>query len=766
MSSSSSKLLVALIGLAAACAPLEREGVVRRPFERMDPDGVRPVTPVDDPEEELFPDIGNLTACDWVALQGGGGVHNGRFRLMGKAKPVESADDLIPPDGQNNPLDFLRFWDGTKIDRESSACKKVRKGNSEAKVIDQCYRDRAEAARKRGIELNRVWGRVDMGANPLYQYSFVYVGEEEIPNETDFLKTVDDLIAESKFKLREDSSSPYTTFSVPALFAFRQLMRFGVMDPVQQRNKIVQSEFNKYFPGAFRKDGVFRIKESFPEAIFKNGSPAFDGLAPLPDDSAETVRKKIELVNGMFGVYERELPLFTRPTWDSFREDMRSGLTAAIRGMNSKSPVEQACGTTLLHRSFGQLLTVMGYDRTPVSRDSSTGQTSLPSIDELAVDTPKGVRMRVCKSPGSFVRGGRRVSLGRDELMKLSENASSYSLSRAPFLPDPCRETVVRDSEAYIDDRGPQAGAEKISAQELLEFVSGTTYYSMAFNPAAKWWKNGLPLASFSSLKGLVASGGVLPALSHALSLAYLQLGFSSFQDHHLVLIDAEGRETVDESTAMGARISETAHEMGSGGRVVTTARSAALLAEFAFRLSRHLEKLSGWYDFAKVFVVDEERRIRSEMAERLRSERLDGPDGDLNGPKKKLKEEIVREATEALLKNRTTYDSFMGDMFGDESNLVTLTDASADTTIRRRIEDLKLISSLMLVSFVKRLPDGRYTCYARLDSDLDSGAEEKTGECSDLDSTPQGSTKSLFRQAMKLVAEEYESPIFREFSR
>jgi|GEM_PF-1476736 len=764
MSSFSSRLFVLAL-LGTSCTRLQREPVSRNAFPTLDPSLIQPVLPVEADGEELYPGLGKLTACDWLNQAGAGTPYSGRFRLIGQAKPISSVDDITDDTNlkKRGPLDFLRFWQGSDKEKETAACRKVRKGSTEPKVVDQCYRDRAELTKSIGINLNRISGRIDIAASPLYQYSLVYIGEKQIPDRQQFLALVDEKIDILRLLKKRDDDD--TTPPLPIMLAYRTLMNLGVLDVYDQRNSLTQDIMNVYFPGAFVPEGSYRLKSSFPEAIFKNGSPSFSAFTPGPDDSEETIRRKIEGVNAMLGVYQRDTALFTKPTWDSFREDQRAGLTAAIRGINSKSAVEQACGTMLLHRSFGQMLTVMGYDRPEMREDRETHQSSLPPLAGL-LDGKESNAFRVCKTPGSFVRQDFRTPLAREDLLNLSKTAASFSLARSPYVPEPCRDPVSKQSADYRESRGlPLGKNDAISAEQLLEFVSGVTYFSMAFNPGATWWKNGLPMASIPSLESLATSGAVLPTDAHALSLAFLQLSFSNVQDRHLVLIDGDGRETSDESKTMGARISLAPRVTGSGGKVVTTARSAALLAEFAFRFSKNLDSLSNWYGSARVFVRDEDRRLREELAQRLQGEGFNLPDADLPPGKRQKKQELIKHFSELLVMNTASYSTLVNEMFGEEANLVTLVDNGSPKAVRKRLEDLKLISSLMLVSLVQRLPDGRITCFDRLESDVETGAELKFGECSSRDSTVGGSTRELFRQAMGLAAQEYNSPIFREFA-
>lgn len=755
MLSSSSKLALILLLLSAgACSKLKRETVLRRPFPRLDPTLGSSVDPVEaEPVEELYSSVGKLSACEWLQQVGSGDSLVGRFRVIGKAQPVESSDQLS--DDDNGPLDFLRFWDNDIV-KESDACRRVRFGNRDPKWVDQCYQERALLAKRKGVNLNRISGRVDMAANPLYNYALTAVvndlDDPVIPDGEGFLSRVEDTL----------SKSPTT---IPTLIAYRALMKLNILDVYTERNKRTQRELNRIFPGAFNRE-IYHLQGSFPDTIFTNGSPALNTFTPLPDDSQEIKSRKIEGINAMLSIYSRDVSLFSHPSWDSFREDMRSGMTAAIRGLNSRSPIEQACGATLIHRSFAQLLTVKGYDRVPVTEDLATRQSSLPPLEELLEDK-ESRRFKVCKTTGSFVRNGYRHSLSLDDLNHLSSLGSELSLAATPYLPGPCEKPVSVVSPDYRDATGAFVGVDDPTpARRLLEFASGVSYFTMAFNPAAPWWKNGLPLGKWTTFESIVPSGAVLPMEANALSLAFLQASFGNIQDRHLVQIDENGRETSDASRTLGVRISESPRTAGTGGTVETTARSAALLAEFAFRFSAHLDKLADWYPKARAFSRDEDRRIREEYRQRLLSEKLAGSSDEMEDSQLRRKAAIDKDFKDQLKKNADVLNDFVSGMFGGEETLVRLTKEGSDGALRSRMQDLKLVASFLLVSFVKREADGRLTCYDHLTSDLDTGSESKTGECSDRDSNALGTTQSLFKQAMAMAAREYDSPIFKEFSK
>lgn len=250
-----------------------------------------------------------------------------------------------------------------------------------------------------------------------------------------------------------------------------------------------------------------------------------------------------------------------------------------------------------------------------------------------------------------------------------------------------------------------------------------------AFNPGAEWWSNpenrlGFPLSPFESMEKIRSSGAVLPADSHALALGFLNLGFDVLLKKHLAYIGPDNREVRNSADAVGIRISEGERKPGSGGRIRTTIRTVYELTEAAFKLGHYLGRASAW-------------RTGAETA--LREELEAEPD-----PRKRL----------ALQKD---YREFVDGLFGSQEILDKLTSEGAGS-LSAQIRDLKLVMSMLSVSFARRLSEGRIDCFKENVLDVEAGEEAFTGVC-----TPEET--AAWKYSIRLASRAFRSPLLQEIS-
>ncbi|MEO5667873.1 MAG: hypothetical protein ABIR96_07440 [Bdellovibrionota bacterium] len=585
------------------------------------------------------------------------------------------------------------------------------------------------------IDLANLYGRIQLNDNPLYEYGLVKKNGS-IPDRSQFLELVDKEIFKSPIKI------------LP-LIAARAAMTIGVINPYKKRNEIVQKQIADALPGAFDKDfSLYALKDTFPDILVKNGAPFAEVLNPLPSDSVHESEKKAEEIKKVLSVLAKRLPMFREHNWSSFRDDMRWGLSAGIRGMQSTNPVEQACGAAIFHRGFAQMLSVKGYDRPPLefARGPKGSRWSLVDIKDF-LESEKGTRLKACPGVGSFTRDGRATQV-RDAELADTSGAGKLSLSSVPLPLKSCQPGDARILELKKQQAtvfGPRSGSVKsANLEQKLEFLSGVSYFLMAFAPGSKWWfdDKGLvsyPLADFGEdkeLKDILSSGGLMPYESFALSLGFLNLAGNNLINKHLVYVDRKGVEVGPKDEVFGVRISDRPRVRFEKGPVVTDIHSVLLLTDVIFKLHETLDKMAVW-------LSQTERSIREEIRK--------NPD---SAESKRMQKD---------------FDNFVHGLFGGRDTLVLLTESGPDS-VRKQVDDFRLALSLVLARFVKSETTlntaGKpvYTCFEKLQLDPVTGVEERIGTCGEERSAGLQSELELFRQSMRLVGRAFQSPLYMEY--
>jgi hypothetical protein len=693
-------------------------------------------------EGDIYSPARFMTACAWLdSLEAQDQSEKQGFRILedyGTRK--SSLRDIFPftilPESEARYAKDLPFLDNQPHARdcEPTARRTIRphhRGGSHTARLPNPRACRSSAigpargSRKEVIDLANLYGRVQIADNPLYEFGLMGQMTTALPDKEGFFAEIDAIIKRSPIMI------------LP-LLAYRSALRLGVLSVYEERNEIVQKKISEELPGVYDRDfKIFKIKNTFPDILIKNGAPFVEVLRPLPTDSREEIMHKDEELKGILASLSKRLPMFRDNTWVSFREDMRWGMSAAIRGTQSTSPREQACGAAIFHRAFAQMISIKGYDRIPLEfHQNSNGKRWVLSDVEKFLEHKKSTRIRSCRATGSFLRGTLPTQVADDELADSA--GTRLQLAESPLALQNCE---LRDAEVLIpaSERGgvaevvvgPARGVLPANLQQKLEFMSGIAYFNMTFMPGASWWFSDkaivpYPLTDFGDekeLQDILTSGGLLPYEAFALSLGFLNLAGNNLIDDHLVYVDKNNKEVGADADILGVRISTHARTRFSKAPVVTDLRAVLLLTDVVFKLHESLKKMSDWYD-------------------------------------------VFKETGSANEKQ-----AFIKGMFASEETLQMLTETGPDS-VRKQIDDFRLALALLVAKYAK--PEGRdangqiiYSCYDQLVLDPVTGVESKEGLCAQK---RQGaglfSDQEMWRQVMRLVGRAFQSPLYLEMGR
>lgn len=765
-------MLVALVACAPEVKKIPRQFLPPLAIDSVDPNNLGSSLIL---ENELYSPARFMTACGWLQSMGiDGNLDSQGFRILedygtknkrladispfnqDERVSLENDDDIAAADDDSRIRAFLR--------KDNECLRAIRSGpvhrnNTSRRVVEyeRCRRQAAAGnvslrTRKKGsIDFQNLYGRVHLNDNPLFEYGLLRAlsnPETGLPDRDGFFAALDaevkktlcrsiEVIKEGQ-KKKELKCFERTPLLFLPLLGYRALLRIGILDPLKERNKFAREMIANEMPGAYDTEfKLYKLKETFPDVIVQNGTPYVQVLNPLPTDSDQEIKRKDEDLRKVLAVFARRVPMFRDNTWASFQEDMRWGLSAGIRGMQSVNPIEQACASMIFHRAFAQMLSIKGYDRPPtkVVKTPKGIRRPLAELEELLVH-PKGQRLKGCRATGSFTRRGRLTQVRDAELSDMSKG-SILQLSSQPLPLEACQlsssnsmlESLYPDTKNEIAE-GALTQFPNASLNQKLEFLSGMSYFMMAFAPGAKWWFGedalvSYPLSDFAStsVSDMLASGGLMPYESFALSLGFLNLVGNSLIEEHLVYVDEDNKEVArDSDKVAGIRIASVPRKPFEKGSVVTDVRSVMLLVDVVFRLDETLSKMASWYETFK------------------------------RNPDPTLKAKL--------------YEG----MFGSEENLQMLTDSGA-ASVRSQLKDLKLALALLLNKFAKA--EGRdalgriqYSCYSTLTLDPESGVEFPEGQCSSQRGNRLQSELELWSQAMRLVGRVYQSPLYLEMGR
>lgn len=562
------------------------------------------------------------------------------------------------------------------------------------------------------LQISELSGAVDIAASPLYQYALL---TQQIPDKREFLALLD-----------QEFQRAVSFGDVFKIGAVRALIKIGILNPYGVRNSVIQSKMDEALPGSFEQQEREQIfLDTIPGAVFQNGNPGLVRLSFTADEPAELKRKKLQQLGQTLDEYKRPQRIFSEGGWTAFSRDMKTGLSAAIRSFRGSESRQLACGTAILHRTFAQLLTIMGFPRLPLKRSRESDRGVLPDFEELLVNA-ETEEYSVCAAPGSFLKEGRRVLLSRDDIASTGDSAEpSFVLSAKPFVPQECRKvnTGPLTSLSYVSSLSTDQIA---PASELLAFLSGVTNFVTAFNPGAPWWSEtnlGFPLSPFESMEKIRSSGAILPADSHALSLGFLNLAFDVLLKKHLVYIGPDNKEVLNPADAVGIRISEAPRKPGAPGKVRVTIGAVSELTETAFKLSHYLSLVRNWKQRAEV-ALEEELAAEKDFRKRI-----------------------------AL---RRDFDDFIAGMFASEDVLGKL-GAAGEGSLAAQVQNLKLAITMLSISFSHK-GNGFASCHAEMIFDPESGEGRFQGECSPDE-------ERSWRYGLALAARSFRSPILQELA-
>jgi|GEM_PF-3562612 len=714
-------------------------------------------------ETELYSPARFMTACGWldtVAVNGNQDVQG--FRILEDYGTRKSRlSDIFQP--KDSEIEGLRVSDTGDADVDEDCTRMVSRGPRHRNTfsrrsvdIEKCRRqslrgNKSKVGKSSSIDFQNLYGRVQLNDNPLFEYGLLGSlsnSETGLPDKDGFFDALDeevkktlcrsiDVFVDGK-KKRELKCFERTPLLFLPLLAYQALLRTRILSPLTERNKLAKGTIQDEMPGAYDTEfQLYKLKDTFPDVIVKNGSPYAQILTPLPTDSEEELKRKDEEMRKVLGALAKRVPMFRDNTWASFQEDMRWGLSTAIRGMQSVNPLEQACASAIFHRAFAQMLTVKGYDRPPTKniRTEKGNRRLLVDLEDFLVD-PKGQKLKGCRATGSFTRDGRFTQVRDSEMAEMDSKGPALLLSAEPQQLGRCE--LGQNNEVlaslYPDTKnkiaqGRHSNVSNANLNQKLEFMSGMAYFTMAFTPGSKWWFSedalvSYPLSDFAStsVSDMLASGGLMPYESFALSLGFLNLTGNSLIEEHLVYLDENSKEVDGEGKVYGVRISSNARKTFDKELIVTDLNDIILLTDLIFKLDESLAKMAKWY-------------------------------------------EVFKKNPDPNLKTK-----FYEGMFGSEETLIMLTE-NGPKSVRTQITDFKLALSLLLTKYAK--PTGKdaegkvtYTCYNKLSLDPVTGVETPSGECS-LQRGPRLQTQQeLWRQALRLVGRAYQSPLFIELGR
>ena len=169
---------------------------------------------------------------------------------------------------------------------------------------------------------------------------------------------------------------------------------------------------------------------------------------------------------------------------------------------------------------------------------------------------------------------------------------------------------------------------------------------------------------------------------------------------------------------ALGVRISDQSDNNKGLQNITTDIEAALRMTELSFKISESIDRLVLW------------------NARNLQ---------DLGRDSRKL--EAYRQTIVGL--------------FASEKNFNAMINGEKDGT-RERLKKLQLATSLLVTKFAKKKDNGSYTCFTKLRTNLETGEESATGDCSKESSK----SEALFKEVSAILAKKYSSPLFADYAR
>lgn len=693
-----------LLSTLLACAPERKAERPRAPTPRPVLGG--PVTLVgrELSSQELisyfFEQKSGPSACRQLGKIPRAGMNEARFRILESARVVAGAG--VNSDGTLKKKD-CKWVCGNPLNWGSERCR---------------------LCNEEPIDLVDVWGRVGIGTHPVYEIALQSV---EFPSRDEFMKLVSQ--ERSKFGL----------VLLPFFESYRALIKIGIKDAIEMRNKIIQERVDQAFPGAFDLHGKpSKMEDSLSLALILNALPSYSTLLTLPSDTAQQKQRKLAVMDRIQAVLSKPLPFFRTDSWSDFSDDAITALNASVKSLVSRDPVEQACAVALLHRNFAQMIRIIGYSRLPTVTNSATGTSAMATSISGLLGSPDGVKLATCPAPGSFAKNGKRVIVSEKKLSDYATSSSPIVMSgKIEALARCARSEAQVYSEASVEGYAAGKPSAVATAEDHLALMRVLSHQLTAFNPSSDWWAKspvGYPLGEFTDFETIERSGAVLPYQYHALALGLLQVSLDALVGSHLMQVDADFRETDVGKEVVGIRLSTRPRSLKSAAPVETSLDAALILAEVSFKAGAYLKQVPRWKKAHQSYYRSEHARLRT-SSEKANYKRMN--------------------------------ENFINGLFGAESNLLLLTgekDLPGGINLQEQVDQLKVASAMLLASFAlpaknSTVAQPRYTCAASLVTDPRKGGELKKGHCT-------AAQERVWKQTFSWLSTLYKSPLFAGYAK
>ncbi len=439
-------------------------------------------------------------------------------------------------------------------------------------------------------------GRVDVAANPLFQYALFL---ENIPSRDDFF----DLLRGEKSWEGYALLKTYVTANRHYIDnIFGKFIAGSAKEMPHSfygfiRDSIFTNTLKGYLPGIFDKDPKFyKFNESIPELILQSGIPSrFAEAKPLNNSHYEKVVYDLEPLT-------RDTELFRTELWSDYSVDVQKSLRTAIWGLRSQNPRIEACSTFLIHRVLSQYLRLKGIHQPPVRLFENGGQvySSLPLFKDLISNDTEKPSVKACARPGVFKNSiNQRLIIAEDSL---AEAELGISVTPRIQIEKNCDldEALPSKSNEYQQRVKQLTNYETGRLNDWAHLLSGAVEFLSAFNPEAPWWKNlpenvSYPMLSVQELNFKNGPKGVMPLESHQLAAAMILM--SSFSlDKYFILFDKNQKRTKTVSETAKIILSENQiSTFAPNARLESRIETLVLFVESFLKIYPQLETLREW---------------------------------------------------------------------------------------------------------------------------------------------------------------------------
>jgi len=275
--------------------------------------------------------------------------------------------------------------------------------------------------------------------------------------------------------------------------------------------------------------------DSINEELLKKFPGLYGGVDPVSSAVFSSLVLKIKGVD-LMNDYEitdaltASLPLWTSVSAsDSFSENIRTDIGAALNGLYSDSLKEQVCGFVLIQRSFGQLLTLKGY-HSPKVIDFDDGSEGIRPLSKADPYIEKQVQ------PGTFFS-----SLRGKPIALTSAMIQNY---------DPAVELLIPQLPPMVgfDLNGRGRVAEALNLLEsFMYFYDGTSPGNELAQKNAKYLLGDIEKDT----------NALLPADAHKLALGLMVMAFKNMGAIHIKKIDSTGKIAASAKSVKGIMLAD-----------------------------------------------------------------------------------------------------------------------------------------------------------------------------------------------------------------